>query len=145
MVRKNLFQSALSIIIANLRNVWQNYDGRVIQGRFQISPRELLMYMRWIRDERDEFCRLAHDLSVHTCVYEDLAEDVGRVDAEGNFLADTPTLRAIAAFLEVPNSFCFKRNIHKAINRPYAEIIENYDELVRAVEESEFAEFTKAA
>jgi hypothetical protein len=145
MVRKNLLQTALSIIIANLRSVWQNYDGRLIEGRFQISPRELLMYMRWIREERDEFCRLGHDLSVHSCGYEDLAGDVGRVDAEGNFPADSPTLSAIATFLGVPNTFRFKRNIHKAINRPYAEIIENYDELVRAVDESEFAEFTKAA
>jgi hypothetical protein len=141
LIRANLLQAAISAVISNARRVWQNYDGGVIDGRYQISPFELIGYMRWMKAEREEFMRLAADLPVHVCVFEDLVEDLRRVDAEGVFPANTQTLRPLAAFLGVKNKFRHGGKIHKVINRPYADIIDNYDELVRAVERSEFCEF----
>jgi hypothetical protein len=145
LIRKNVMQTALSMLIANARKVWQNYDGSLIQGQFVIGAEELLDYMRWIQSERDEFRRLAQDLQIHECAYEDLIEDLGNVDQGGNVPEETTTLGPLAKFLDVPNRFRYNRTIHKAINRPYREIIENYDELLRAIEASEFSEFAKAA
>jgi hypothetical protein len=101
--------------------------------------------MRWISNQRAEFQRLAHGISICECVYEDLVADLARVDADGVFPSDAKSLRPLAEFLSVPNQFRYMGNIHKAINRPYEEVIENYDEVLRAVEASEFAEFVAAA
>jgi hypothetical protein len=143
MVRKNLLHAALSLIIANLRKVWQNYEGYVIEGQYRVPCEELLFFIMWIRDERDEFVRLAQDLPLHTCYYEDLVADLGRVNAAGVFPDNTTTLGRIATFFDVPNQFRFDGKICKVINRPYAEILENYDEVVCAVKDSEFAEFAE--
>lgn len=141
MVRKNLVHAALSLIIAKLRNVWGNEDGAVIQGRYEISTESLFSHIWSIKSERDEFVRLAHDLPMQTCVYEDLVKDIRRVDAAGEFPNDTIVLAPLARYLDVPNRFKHAPNRHKVINRPFAEILENYDELVRAIEDSEFSEF----
>jgi LPS sulfotransferase NodH len=141
MVRKNVVHAAVSAIIANIRSVWQNHDGSVIQGRFTIPPAELFQYAWWIKDERAEFLRLAHGLPILTCVYEDLVADLRRTDAEGYFSENSTALRPIAEMLDVPNRFQNRQRISKVINRPYAEILENYDELVDAIRYSEFSEF----
>ena len=39
LVRRNLVHTAISAIIANIRKVWQNYDGASIGGPYRISPR----------------------------------------------------------------------------------------------------------
>jgi hypothetical protein len=140
MVRNNVVHAALSGIISNIRGVWQNYDDHVIQGQFRIPPAELFRCIRWIQDEREEFLRLAQSLPMQTCVYEELVEDLRQIDASGFFPKDAAALRPLAKFLGVPNRFRYGREICKVINRPYAEILENYDELVRALADSEFAE-----
>jgi LPS sulfotransferase NodH len=141
LVRHNLLQTAISVLIANRRQVWQNYDGSTLQGRFRISPKELFTYLNWIKEERAAFGRLSQDLSVQTCVYEDLIEDLSRVDDAGYFREDSAALSPLANFLSISNRFRYNQLIHKVINRPYAEILENYNELVRAVKDSEFAMF----
>jgi hypothetical protein len=144
-IRRNLLHTALSMQIANQRQVWHNKDGSLIQGRYKVDPGELLCYMRWIRDECEEFQRLTHDSPVRVSVYEDLVDDLARVNPLGDFQDDTKTLASLAEFLNVPNQFSVHRTLHKAVNKPYAEIIENYDELLGAVAASEFSEFAKAA
>ena len=74
-------------------------------------------------------------------MYEDLIDDLARVDGAGNFPADTKVLRQIAAFLGVTNRFHYNGYLRKVINKPYAELIENLDELIEGLARSEFAEF----
>jgi LPS sulfotransferase NodH len=145
LIRRNLMHTAISIIIANQRNLWQNYDGRKIDGKFQIPPKELLIYMRWVAAERGEFQRLAYNIPIFDCYYEDLVVDLARVHADAIFPSDTTTLGPLATFLNVPNEFRHRGNIHKAINKPYPDVIENYDEVLRTVEDSEFAEFATSS
>ena len=142
LIRRNVVQTAISIIIANMRKVWHNYDGGLIPGRYQISPVQLFHYINWINSEREEFLRLSHDLSMQTCYYEDLVEDIGRVDGDGFFREDS-ALGSVATFLDVPNRFRFVPCMSKVINRPYCEILENYDELRRAIQDSAYSEFAE--
>jgi hypothetical protein len=141
MVRNNLVHAAISLIICKLRKVYQNYDGGVMQGQYQIAPGELFECIAWIKDERDEFLRLAQDLPMQTCAYEELIQDLGRADPAGNFPEDTTALSRLATFLDVANRFRYRGYTRKVINKPYAESIENYNELVLAIKQSEYSEF----
>jgi LPS sulfotransferase NodH len=141
LVRENLAHNALSMIIANQRKVWHTYDSRPLEGRYRVAPHELMGYLHWIKKEREEFVRLAQDLNVLTVRYEDLVADLGRIDAAGDFPEDTRLLSQLATFLDVPNAFRNDRQMRKVINKPYAEILENCDELVATLESSEFSEF----
>jgi len=141
LVRGNLAHNALSMIIANMRRVWHTYDGRPIEGRYRVSPADLIGYMVWIKEERDEFMRLAQDLTIQMFVYEDLVDDLSRINAAGDFPEDTRVLSRLATFLDVPNHFRNDRQMRKVINRPYSDILENCDELVAALEMSGFSEF----
>jgi hypothetical protein len=140
LVRRNVVQTAISVAIANERRVWHNYDGSALPGRYRISPAELLKYIEWITGERAEFLRLSQDLEMHTCFYEDLVEDMACVDGTGFFREDS-TLSEIARFLNVTNRFRLGPGMSKVINRPYSEILENYDELVCAIKGSPYSEW----
>ncbi|MGN6391827.1 MAG: hypothetical protein ACTHM9_06235 [Gemmatimonadales bacterium] len=140
-IRQNVVQAALSHMIAMQRDVWQNYDHTELSGRFHIPWETLRGYIEWSNTEREEFLRLADDLPLHTCSYEDLVDDLKRVNTAGEFPADTIVLAPVAKFLGVPNEFRFASSIRKVINRPYGEILENYDELVSAIRDSPYAEF----
>ena len=140
-VRKNVVQASLSLEIAKKRNVWQNYDYTELSGRYHISWEMLRSSIEWFNNEREEFLRLADDLSLHTCYYEDLVDDLKRVNAAGEFPADTIVLAPVAQLLGVPNEFRFKSSIRKVVNRPYCEVLENYDELLSTIRNSPYAEF----
>lgn len=142
LIRRNVVQTAISVIIANTRKVWHNYEGGLIAGRYRIAPDELFSYIEWIQGEREEFLRLSQDLSMQTCLYEDLVDDMARIDGAGFFREDS-TLSSIAAFLNVPNRFQNVPGMSKVINRPYCEILENYDELRRAIQDSAYYEFAE--
>jgi hypothetical protein len=143
LVRRNIVQTAISIIIANARKIWHNYDGSPIPGRYRISPDELFGFIHWITGEREEFLRLSQDLSMQTYFYEDLVEDMASVDASGFFREDS-TLSSISTFLKVPNRFRLVPGMSKVINRPYCEILENYDELLGAIKKSAYSEFAES-
>ncbi|HEY3395702.1 MAG TPA: Stf0 family sulfotransferase [Lacipirellulaceae bacterium] len=140
LVRRNVVQTAISVIIANTRKVWHNYDGGRIDGRYRIAPDALFRYIEWIQGEREEFLRLSQDLCMQTCLYEDLVDDMARVDGAGFFREDS-TLSSIATFLNVANRFQYVPGMSKVINRPYCEILANYDALRRAIEDSAYSEF----
>jgi hypothetical protein len=142
LVRKNLLHQGISLLISNLRKVWRNYDGATLPGQYSIPPDELIGYMNWAQTEREEFSRLAEDLQPHVCYYEDVIEDIAGIDKDGVFSQDTRALRPLADFLQVPNRFHYNQCLPKVLNRPYSEFIENYKEVVSAIKESEFAEFT---
>jgi hypothetical protein len=141
LVRSNIVHAALSLIIAKFRNVWTNDGCTTIEGKFWISWEMLLHEIQWMQEERDEFLRWADEAPLHTCAYEDLVVDLGRIDEVGNFPDDTAAVRPLAELLGVPNSFRYTGRQHKVINRPFAEILGGYDDLVRAIRDSEFSEF----
>jgi len=140
-IRKNVVQAALSMEIAIKRDVWQNYDYTELSGRYQIPWEMLRSRIEWFNAEREEFLRLAGDLPLHTCYYEHLVDDLKRVNASGEFPADTIVLAPVAKLLGVPNEFRFKSSIRKVVNRPYCEMLENYEELVISIRDSPYAEF----
>ena len=79
---------------------------------------------------------------MQTFVYEDLVDDLSRINAAGDFPEDTRVLSRLATFLDVPDHFRNNQQEEvKVINRPYSDILENSDELVAALEMSGFSEF----
>jgi LPS sulfotransferase NodH len=144
LVRKSLLHTAISLAIANRRDVWHNPDGEIIPGQYHIPWDELRNLLYWIQWQRDEFLRLAHELKLHTFYYEDLVDDLSIVDADGRFPADTKVLAPVAELLDIPNEFHTGLVMQRVINRPYAEIVPNLDELLDHVRNSEFAEFAPA-
>jgi hypothetical protein len=145
LVRKNIVHNALSLLVAKYRNIWTNENGGVIDGRYRISWAMLQAELRWIAEARDNLLRWADELQIplHTCTYEDLVADLGRIDREGNFPENTAAVRPLAELLGVPNWFHFLGRQHKVINRPYSEIIDGYDDVVQELQSSEFAEFAE--
>jgi hypothetical protein len=141
LVRRNLVHTAISAIIANARKVWQNYDGTSIGGQYFIPINTLFNYVRWIEEERTAFESLAGDLIVHTCYYEDLVDDLKKVGWFGRFRQDTTALSRLAEFLRIPNRFRNYGYIRKVINRPYKELLKNYDEVLAAIEDSPLSAF----
>jgi hypothetical protein len=141
LVRRNLAHASLSIIISNLREVWHDYDGRGVCDKFRVPVDDVVGYMHWIHDEREEFMRLADDLDIHTCAYEDLAAEIRGVTEDGRFGEDVGMLNGLADFLGVEPEFRFHGKICKVLNRPYHDILANYDDVVAAVASSAFPEF----
>jgi LPS sulfotransferase NodH len=142
LVRKNLLQQSISLVLSNLRRVWRNEDREMLPGSFHLPVDEVIGYMYWVRDERAEIERLMRDLDVCPCAYEDIVDDLRGANRRGNIPQKSKAIQNIAEFLQVPNRFHQRDCLPKVINRPYCEIIANYAEIVSAVRESEFAEFT---
>jgi hypothetical protein len=137
---RNPLHIALSIIIANHRSVWHSSGESHIEGRFHIPPVDLMNHLQWIKFEREEFVRLARGLPIYTIGYEDLVDDLNRVDQGSELPQDTRVLARLAELIDVPNQFSFTGQMRKVINQPYTEIIENHDELLEELKTSEFAE-----
>jgi hypothetical protein len=70
-----------------------------------------------------------------------LADDLRDVNAKKMLREDTKVLSQLSDFLQIPNTFYYKQYIRKVINRPYSEVIENYEEVVAAVKDSDLAQF----
>jgi len=137
---RNPLHSVISMIIANRRGVWHTYEKSRIDGQFQIPTVELVNHLRWIKFEREEFIRLARGMQVHTIAYEDLMADLDRVEPGGELPPDTKVFARLAELWDVPNKFRHKCKLNKVICKPYAELIENFDELMAELKSSEFAE-----
>ena len=143
LVRTNVVQVAISVVIANQRRIWHNHDGRRLSESFHIAPGELIEYAGWAEAERAEFERLSYGLEVLRCDYEDLVDDVQSPKATFSQRRRTKVLSRIAEFLRVSNQFCASGLMQKVINRPYCEVISNYDEMVDAVKQSQFSQFAE--
>ena len=137
MIRRNTLHQALSLDIAKARNVYHNYGGKKFDGKVQLDPESLLGHARWVATEVEAFRELASGLNYLEVFYEDIAADCAEVDAEGR-IQGNKALPRVAEFLGVPCEFHAPATISKVINRPYSEIIENYDEIVSALKKSEF-------
>jgi hypothetical protein len=134
-------QQAISMIVANLRKVWQNCDRSTLEGPYKVPTIELLDHMRWIQAERTAFETLTRDLQIHSPSYEDIVADVQQAGSDGTLRKNSKAISPIADFLRVPNRFNRNRCLPKVINRPYRDVIENYDEVVSTLKASPYADF----
>ena len=137
MIRRNTLHQALSLDIAKARNVYHNYGGKTFDGKVRLDPESLLGHARWVANEVEAFRKLASGLNYLEVFYEDIAADCANVDADGRIQGAT-ALPRVADFLGVPAEFHAPATISKVINRPYSEIIENFDEVMSALKKSEF-------
>jgi hypothetical protein len=140
LVRRNVVQLALSAVVANARQLWHNWENQD-SGQYTVNPDQLLHFVRWAVTEREAFRELAGSLEVLECAYEDLLEDISHVEEAGRLSSSSRLLSDLASFLGVTNDFYLPSRLHKAINRPYADVITNFEEIVRVVKASEFAAF----
>lgn len=144
MVRRNVIQQALSLVIADVRNIYHNYGGKKTEDRVALDPEKLLASARWVAAELEAFRKLATGLRMFEIHYEDAADACNRADAGGALPQDDRAMAALAEFLRVPNSFSRPATLRKVIDRPYSEVIENHADVVTAVRKSEFSQFAKS-
>jgi len=140
-VRRNLVHCSISALLAEKRGVWHNYRGETIAGRWHLDVQECLSRARRLALEQRTFASFVDGEAVVECAYEDLIRDISTVDADGRILEGRGPLRAIADLLGVDFQFRNNGRLKKAINAPYATLILNHEELLRAVRDSEFAAF----
>jgi Sulfotransferase family len=136
---RNVIHCAISTLIAAQRHFWHNYQGAIINRRYQIDIEACLAYARTIVDHRTLFITAAEECKVVECQYESLVDDIAR----GVVLPEIPDgpgpLRAIAEALGVPFGFRYHGRLQKAINIPYVELLSNCDALVKRLRDSEFS------
>jgi hypothetical protein len=143
LVRRNVLHAAISMIVANRRQVYHVYNEASTPTRCYIPTDELLDLMYWSQGERDEFLRLSTGLRIHICEYEDVVADLAKADSQGRFGRDATVLQGIAKFLGIDCHFQFEGRIRKVLERPYSETIENYHDVVKAVSKSEFSQLAR--
>ncbi len=141
LVRSNVIHVAISRVISDIRQVWHNCDGIELPGAYYINPKTLFGYAQWAHGERLEFERLSQGMDIQRFEYEEVSAIVCDSGATNKEHAGAKTLNRISEFLEVPNQFRTKGHMQKVVNRPYSEVIENYDEVVAAVKDSSFSQF----
>lgn len=139
--RRNLLHQALSLVIAEVRGIYHNYGGRAFEGSLVVEPARVVDLCHWIAGQRALFCQMSSGSEVHDLCYEDLA-DLCNVDpSEENLDAACGVVAGLSRFLAVNPDFRRPKSISKVINRPFREILANYDELKRAILVSEFHQF----
>jgi hypothetical protein len=138
MQRRNSLHQALSIAIAEARGVYHNYGRTVDDGRVTIAPDRLLAHLQWIVEEAASFRALAHDIDVLDVYYEDLVEECNAATPDGKLPVDSRLMDRIRKFLGVYNSFARPKSLKKVIDRPYREVLENYEAVLQAVRRSPF-------
>lgn len=138
MQRRNALHQALSITIAEARGVYHNYGRKVDSSRVAIDPDRLLGNLQWVVEEAASFRALAHGLDVLDVYYEDLVEECNAALPDGRLRVESRLMDRIRQFLGVYNSFSRPTSLQKVIDRPYAEVLENYEAVLTAVRKSPF-------
>ncbi|MEO8621525.1 MAG: hypothetical protein ABI625_10700 [bacterium] len=140
-VRRNVLHQALSLHIAELRNVYHNYGNYTFSGSLELSPVELLRQAEWISAGSAAFRSMTAGMNILEVFYEDVATECETADSAGKLRVESMLTFELARFLGIGNDFSRPQSINKVINRPYAEIISNHEQVVAAVRDSQFAEF----
>jgi hypothetical protein len=136
---RNVIHSAISALIASKRNLWHNYNGATIDGRYHIDIDDCLAIARTITRDHDRFLEYISDSEVVNCSYESLVRDLERAGS-GEHIPEGPgPLRDIAIALRCAFDFRYDRRLEKAINVGYSTLLSNYNALARRLENSEFA------
>ena len=136
---RNVIHSAISALVASQRNLWHNYEGRVIDRAYHIDVEECLAYARAIVEEGEAFLKSASGCSIVACRYEGLIEDLERAGLKEEIPEGPGPLQNIAAALGSRFAFRYDRRLQKAINVPYSRLLSNFDLLIRRLLDSEFS------
>jgi LPS sulfotransferase NodH len=138
-VRENVLQAALSEMVAESRAVWHHTGHEEIERKVRIDCGRLLRNMLERRADRQIFASVMEGHSrMITCEYDRLSRGLAMADAEGNLVGTDNPLFEVADFLGVKPAFRDSKKLRKIANRPYRDVIENYDEVVRLVRRTEF-------
>jgi LPS sulfotransferase NodH len=138
-IRRNVVQCMISYMLGLQRDFWHNYEGRKVERAYELDIDESLAWARGIVQQQRELELFTRDSLVVRCYYEDLVEAIADADPDKD-LSDHPgVLHDIAAALGVPRRFRYDGRLQRATNKPYPEIIANYDAFLAAIEASEFA------
>jgi LPS sulfotransferase NodH len=142
LVRENVLQSALSELIAETRAVWHHTGDEQIERRIKIDCRKLIQYMQVKRADRQIFSSVmeGHGRMV-TCDYDRFVSGIAMTDADGNLTGEHNPLFELADFLGVERRFKAPRHLKKIVQKNYAELIENYDEVRKIVRRTEFVTY----
>jgi hypothetical protein len=123
--RKNSLDQSLSQLVAQQTKVWHRFNDEEIHiPKLLLSPDELLKRLELVDKNKKTELELFEKIAHFQVVYED--------DLKNE--ADWPeTTRKIFQFLGI-NPAPVSASIKKTYSRPYSEIIENYDELLKYVQ-----------
>ncbi len=145
LVRTNVLQQALSIAIAEVTGAFHRFGaGAGRRGPVPIDGSRLLESARWIESETAAFRSMTAGIRVHELSYERIVSACAKVEPGDAFGPSARVLTDIATSLGVEFGFTHPTSIKKVIDRPYREIVSNYDELVASVRGSEFEPFLAA-
>jgi hypothetical protein len=141
LVRTNVLHQALSMAIAEARNVYHNYDGGRAASPVAVQVDRVLQCARWVESEAAVFRDMTRDLRVLEISYERLIAACARVAPGAKLGASARVMGEVASFLGIDNDFEHPASIKKVIDRPYQELLTNYSDVVAAVRGSEFEPF----
>ncbi len=141
MVRTNVVHQALSIAIAERRNVYHNYGGKASSAKVELDVDLMLSYAQWASEETEIFRRATAGISCLEVRYEDIAEECRRAAPDGRLRVESRLLDELRLFLRVVNDWKRPTSLAKVIDRPYVDVISNYKQVVEGVKNSPFAKF----
>lgn len=141
LVRTNVLHQALSVVIAEVRNVYHNYGGSGVKQALQVPTQRLLECARWLEGSAAMFREMTRDLRVLEISYERLVAACARVAPGARLGESARVMGEIATFLGIDNEFLHPASIKKVVDKPYSQIVANYAEVVAAVRASEFEPF----
>jgi LPS sulfotransferase NodH len=137
-IRRNAIESAVSASVATQRGLWHNYGGAAIDRSYRIDAAACLAHARTIVAQRVAFAEWTEGSRVVASYYDDLLRDVARAGPDGTIPPGPGALREIARALDVLYQFRYDGRLQRAIDVPYPQLISNFDELLGALESSEF-------
>ncbi len=122
--RENSLDQSLSHLVAEKTKIWHRYDGLEMQTpQLTIPPEELENRLKIVTSNKKNENKLFEKFKHFKVVYEDDLKNQG----------DWPeTTRKIFDYLGV-NPAPVSATIQKTYARPYAEMIENYEELLKII------------
>jgi hypothetical protein len=141
LVRTNVLHQALSMALAEARNVYHNYDGGRTVAPIAVEVPRVLQCARWVESEAAVFRDMTRDLRVMEISYERLIAACARVAPGAKLGVSARVMGEVANFLGLENDFEHPASIKKVVDRPYQELLTNYADVVAAVRGSEFEPF----
>jgi LPS sulfotransferase NodH len=145
LVRTNVIHQALSLVLAETRNAYHRFGSASTQsGPVEVSLPRLLECARWVESETGTFRKMAKGMKVLEVSYERVAGACAR-SVPGDKLGPSVRVMAeIAEFLGLASEFSNPTTIQKMIDRPYRELVSNYEEMKAGIRSSEFEPFLES-
>ena len=128
--RENSLDQSLSHLVAEKTKMWHRFDNHETEiPKLTVSPEELKDRLKIVKKNKQTETKLFENFAHFKVVYEDDLKN------ESDW---TETTRRIFEYLGV-NPAPVSASIQKTYSRPYSEIIENYDELIKYVHNQNLA------